>query len=55
MNAIILWNTRYMERALGQLERQGLEVRPEDVEGLSPLVFHHVNMLGRYTFDLACE
>ena len=37
----------------GQLECQGLEVRPEDVERLSPLVFQHVNVLGRYSFDLA--
>ncbi len=44
MNAIILWNTRYMERALTQLERQGLEVRPEDVERLSPLGFQHINL-----------
>jgi len=53
INAIILWNTRYMERALAQLERQGFEVRPEDVERLSPLGFQHINMLGRYSFDLA--
>ena len=53
MNAIILWNTRYMERALTQLERQGIEVRPEDIERLSPLGFQHINLLGRYTFDLA--
>jgi TnpA family transposase len=53
VNAIVLWNTRYMERALAQAARQGLEVRPEDVERLWPLGFQHVNMLGRYTFDLA--
>jgi hypothetical protein len=32
VNAIILWNTRYIERALTQLELMGLDVRPEDVE-----------------------
>src|SRR5215217_7780304 len=30
LNAIVLWNTRYMERALAQAAQQGLEVRPED-------------------------
>ena len=53
MNAIILWNTRYMERALTQLEQHGVEVRAEDVERLSPLIFQHINLLGRYSFDLA--
>ncbi len=52
VNANILWNTRYMERALRQLQAYGLDVRPEDIERLSPLGFQHVNMLGRYSFDL---
>jgi hypothetical protein len=30
----------------------GLEVRPEDVERIWPLGFQHINMLGRYSFDL---
>jgi Tn3 transposase DDE domain len=44
MNAIILSNTRYMERALRQLQQQGLDPRPEDVERLSPLVFQDINL-----------
>jgi TnpA family transposase len=52
VNAIILWNTRYMERALRQLQGYGLDVRPEDIARLSPLGFQHVNMLGRYSFNL---
>src|ERR671924_951313 len=48
MNAIILWNTRYIERALAQLEHMGLEVRPEDVERVWPLGSQHVNMFGHY-------
>src|SRR5258708_5946660 len=31
----------------------GLEVRPEDVERVWPLGFRHVNMLGRYSFNLS--
>ncbi len=45
-------NTRYIERALKQLEQIGLAVRPEDVERIWPLGFQHINMLGRYSFDL---
>ncbi len=49
-NAVILWNTLYIEKALEQLRSDGYEVRPEDVARLSPLPTHHVNVLGRYSF-----
>ena len=52
VNAIILWNTRYIERALTQLAQIGLDIRPEGVERIWPLGFQHVNLLGRYSFDL---
>jgi TnpA family transposase len=51
-NAVILWNTLYIEKALEQLQSDGYEVRPEDVARLSPLPTHHVNVLGRYSFSL---
>jgi len=51
-NAVVLWNTIYMEAALEQLRAEGFEVRPEDVARLSPLQTHHINMLGRYAFLL---
>jgi Tn3 transposase DDE domain len=53
VNAIILWNTRYIEHVLTQLEQMSVEVRPEDVERVWPLSFQQINMLGRYSFDLA--
>jgi TnpA family transposase len=52
VNAVILWNTIYMDAALGQLRAEGLEVRDEDVARLSPLAHEHINMLGRYAFTL---
>lgn len=52
VNAIILWNTVYMDAALGQLRAEGFDVRDEDVARLSPLGFDHINMLGRYAFTL---
>jgi TnpA family transposase len=52
MNAIILWNTLYMDRALAALEAAGAQLRPEDVERLSPLGFKHINLVGRYQFAL---
>lgn len=53
VNAMVLWNTLYMDAALHQLRAEGLAVCPEDVARLSPLVHTHINFQGRYTFDLA--
>lgn len=52
VNAIVLWNTRYMEAALLHLRCAGRTIAAEDLERLSPLGFGHINMLGRYQFTL---
>ena len=41
-----------MDAALGQLEREGVAVKAEDVERLSPLGFKHINLHGRYSFTV---
>src|SRR5262245_56077553 len=43
VNAIVLWNTIYMDAALNQLWVEGLEVKPEDVARLSALIHKHLN------------
>jgi len=53
LNMIVLWNTRYIHLALNQLQSEGVEVKGEDVARLSPLMYEHINMLGRYQFTLA--
>jgi len=53
LNAIVLWNTRYMDAALDQLRSQGNGGALADIERLSPLGYGHLNLLGRYRFDLA--
>jgi TnpA family transposase len=53
VNAIVLWNTMYMEAALHQLRAEGREVNSEDVVRLSPLIHKHINFLGRYSFALS--
>ncbi len=50
VNMIVLWNTIYMNAALEQLRQEGFLVRDEDVARLSPLIYDHINMLGRYSF-----
>lgn len=52
LNALVLFNTRYMDAAVNQLRADGFDVRDEDVVRLSPFVRHHINMLGRYSFHL---
>ena len=52
-NAVVLWNTLYMQAALEHLQRQSVEIRAEDESRLSPLVHAHVNVLGDYSFTLA--
>lgn len=42
-----------MQAALGVIEAMDDDVLEEDVSRLSPLKFAHVNMLGRYHFELA--
>jgi TnpA family transposase len=52
VNAIVLWNTIYMDAALRQLRSEGYPVRDEDVVRLSPTMRPHINMLGRHSFAL---
>ena len=52
-NAVVLWNTIYMEAALKQLKAGGYSVKASDVARLSPLHHKHINVLGRYSFTLA--
>lgn len=37
---------------MNHLRADGFDVRHEDLARLSPFVRHHVNMLGRYSFQL---
>lgn len=53
VNALILWNTIYMDRALEHLRFQGLTIYLEDIARLSPLGHLHINVLGSYHFELA--
>jgi TnpA family transposase len=55
VNMIVLWNTIYTEAVLDQLRAEGYEVKEEDVARLSPLIFEHINMLGRYSFTVPEE
>jgi hypothetical protein len=52
VNIIILWNTLYINAALDQLAGEGHPTEPEDIARMSPLVFEHIHLLGRYAFSV---
>ena len=52
VNMIVLWNTIYIDAIIQELRKEGKSVRDEDAARLSPLVYDHFNMLGRYSFDI---
>jgi len=52
-NAVILWNTMYMQAALDHLSVSDKTLNDEDIARLSPLQFEHINFLGHYSFTLA--
>jgi TnpA family transposase len=52
LNAIVVWNSRYMGLALDELRATGMRIDPEDIERLSPLGHHHIHLDGRYSFTL---
>ncbi len=51
-NAVVLWNTLYMQEALSHLRSTGEGPEDEHIARLSPLMHGHINMLGHYTFTL---
>jgi len=53
VNAIVLWNTLYMEAALQQVRAEGVSVASTDVARLSPPVHRHTNFQGRHSFALS--
>jgi TnpA family transposase len=52
LNAVTLWNTRYLNAAVSELRDRGHPVREQDTVRLSPLGHAHVNELGRYAFPV---
>src|SRR4051812_36151453 len=52
LNAIALWNSTYIQAAIDQLRREGWDISETDIARVSPLLFKHINCLGRYAFDL---
>ncbi|GAA2277874.1 hypothetical protein GCM10010145_58590 [Streptomyces ruber] len=52
LNAVVLWNTRYLDAAVAQLRAGGHDIKDEDVARLSPLEDRRITFLGRYLFNI---
>ena len=52
-NAITVWNTVYMQLAIDHLRGRGQEITEEDLVHLSPARFEHINIYGKYSFDIS--
>jgi TnpA family transposase len=48
VNAVALWNSKYLSATVDQLRAHGIPVKDEDAARLSPLGHAHLNVLGRY-------
>ena len=51
-NAVIVWNTVYMAEAVAQLKREGYPVHDSDLAHIWPTRYAHINVYGRYHFDI---
>jgi TnpA family transposase len=54
-NAVVVWNTVYMQAAIAQLRQEGFPVHDEDLAHLSPARYEHINPYGKYSFILELE
>ena len=52
LNAVTHWNAVYMQEAIAQIEAQGARVEPTNIARISPVLWRHINFLGRYDITL---
>ncbi|MCC5581731.1 Tn3 family transposase [Microtetraspora sp. AC03309] len=50
LNAVVLFNSRYVGAAVKRFAADGFPVTDELLARLSPLQYDHINFLGRYAF-----
>ena len=51
-NAVIVWNTVYMQAALDAIQHEGYPVQEEDLVHLWPIRFAHIHRYGKYEFNV---
>ncbi|CAH2405774.1 Tn3 family transposase [Mesorhizobium escarrei] len=53
--SIILFNCRYLPRAVGELRKRGMTLDPELLSQLSPLGWDRINFTGDYVWSDSIE
>jgi TnpA family transposase len=53
LNAVVWWNSLYLDAAVKQLRADGFPATDEMCVRLSPIAYEHINFLGRYAFTRA--
>src|SRR5215831_3678787 len=51
-HAVILWNTVYMAETIAQLKREGYPLNERDLPHSWPTRYEHINVYGRYHFNI---
>lgn len=54
LNAVVLFNSLYIDAAVKQLAADGFPVTDDLLARLSPLQYDHIDFLGRYVFTRPC-
>jgi len=52
VNCVVVWNTVYMSAVVEQLRAEGKEVKDEDLQHIWPTRTEHLNVYGKYHFNL---
>ncbi len=52
VNCVVVWNTVYMNAVVEQLRAEGKEVKDEDLTHIWPTRTEHLNVYGKYHFNL---
>lgn len=52
INAISIWNTTYLQKAINYLRETNEEVDESLIKHISPLAWEHINFLGDYNFEM---
>lgn len=54
-NSVIIWNTRYMQAVINQLQSEGQNIEDTDLLHIYPCRFNHINKYGKYSFNVDRE
>ncbi|MCW0001537.1 Tn3 family transposase [Pararhizobium sp. YC-54] len=53
INAIVYWNTLYLEPAFAALNRDGITTPPDVIQHITPLGCQHISLTGDYIWTPA--